>query len=136
MSIENALRALLETIRDDAACAPLFGNRVYDQAAGDPERDGKAMELPEGLLRCWLGPMNVVFGDECRGHAAQLRIYVEGMAQSRAPVWDAAVTVAKALGAATNPAFGSVAFMRPIADVLEPGPVIAVAIDIGFRIPY
>lgn len=135
MSVENALRALLLTILNDAACALLFNGRVYDQTAADAERDGKSMDLPEGRLRCWLGPMNLRFGDACRGHDVQLRIFVEGMTQSRAPIWDAALKVAAALEGASNPAFGPVAFLRPISDVIEPGPIIAVAIDIGFRIP-
>lgn len=135
MSVENALRALLETIRDNAACAPLFGTRIYDRTPGDLARSGVNLDLPEGQLRCWLGPMNMVFGDECRGHSAQLRIYIEGMTQSRAPVWNAALAVATALSVATNPAFGTVALLRPLADVFTDGPEIGVAIDIGFRIP-
>ncbi len=135
MSATNALRALLETIRDDPACAPLFEGRVNDRQPGDPARDSFGTELPEGKLRVWLGPLNVTFGDECRGHSGQLRIFVEGNTQSRAPVWDAALAVASALSGVSNSAFGTVAILRPLADVLDDKPEIGVAIDIGFRIP-
>lgn len=134
MSASLALTALIETIR--TGCAAHFGNRVHDFTPGDAARDGADPEIANGLLRCWLGPMNVAPDAGCGAFRATLRLYCGGFTASRAPVWDAALALMALLDGATHDDFGGVAILRPAADVIDAGDgVIEVAIDIGFTIP-
>ena len=136
MSVSAALRALLDRVRSDPTCATLFEGRVYDMTPGDMSPEGHDPELANGQLRLFLGPMNVIFGAWCGGHKAEMRLYVEGYTASRAPVWDAALEVARVLDGASGSSFGTAALLRPIADVLDPGDgLISVALDLGFAIP-